>query len=219
MKVWPHGDPDRVVRDVLAQPAFRTSAPESVAPPQPSALAVLWGWFLDHVLRPLLHPIGRALGATHGAATIVGLALVTLALVAFAAVIFRLALAFARSDGRVSVRDAAAATPLAARRSVLAWCALAREAAARGEFRAAIAAWYAAALVTLDERSVVALDASRTPGEYRRLVRRARAAAAAPFDELAEGFVRAAYAREEPATADFEAAARAFAEFEPAVTR
>ena len=47
----------------------------------------------------------------------------------------------------------------------------------------------------------------------------ARAAAAAPFDELAEGFVRAAYAREEPATADFEAAARAFAAFEPAVTR
>jgi hypothetical protein len=84
-------------------------------------------------------------------------------------------------------------------------------------YAGAIAALFGAALAELDARGLVAFDATRTPGEYRRLVRRARAQASVPFDDLAERFVRALYAPERPQPADYEAAERALAALEPAL--
>ncbi len=93
----------------------------------------------------------------------------------------------------------------------------AAEAAAAGDFARAIGALFAAALAALDERGIVPFDGARTPGEYRRLVRRARPPAAPAFDALAGGFVRAMFAPAPPQRADYDAAARAFAVLEPAL--
>ncbi len=212
---YPHGDPDRVVRAILADPAYRGAAPTTATAPQPSLLELAWHWFSEHFLGPLFHPLARALAASHGIGTLAGFALVALALGLLAFVGFRLAVAF----GRPAVA-AARGRALGAREAALPaadWLAVARAAAARAAYAEAIAALFRAALAELDERAIVVFDAARTPGEYRRAVRRARAAAAAPFDDLAERFVRAAVADATPQRAEFDAAERAFAAFAPAL--
>jgi len=213
---YPHGDPDAVVHAVLADPAYGAAAPTTAVKPQPSLWEAAWQWFANHVLGPLFHPIARALAASRGAGTIVGVVLVVLALGLLAFVGFRLAVAFARPVVDAGARGAVRGAHEPAL-SVQDWLALAREAAARGAYAEAIAALFRAALGELDERAIVTFDAARTPGEYRRAVRRARAAAAGPFDELAERFVRAAFADATPQRAEFDAAERAFAAFTPAL--
>ncbi|MGP6157994.1 MAG: DUF4129 domain-containing protein [Vulcanimicrobiaceae bacterium] len=210
---WPH-DPNAIARAVLAEPAFHAGPRSSAAAPAPSLLEALWQWFLDHVLRPLFHPLVNALTGSH-AAVPVGWALIALSLGVFALALVRLALAFVRS---APARGGAleSASPLAESRSAEEWLATAREAARRGDFARAIAALFAAALARLDERGIVTLDPARTPGEYGRLVRRTCGPAAPAFEELAGHFVRAAYARATAGRDDFEAAERAFLAFEPA---
>lgn len=214
--IWPRGDPDAVVRRVLAGGDFRSAITTSPAKPHATLLGVLWGWVLEHLLRPLLHPLGQALAASRDAGTAVGIALVVIALGGLAFVAFRLALAFVRVPAeRVErVRDV---RELAAPRNSRDWRDLAAAAAGRGEYARAVAALFAAALALLDECDVIARDSARTPGEYRRMLRRARPAAAAPFDELAEHFVNALYAPHAPGSEAYEAAVRALAAFERAL--
>lgn len=76
--------------------------------------------------------------------------------------------------------------------------AAARARASRGEFAQAIGLTFGAALRSLDERGIVGYDAARTPGEYRRAVRRAQAPLAEPFDTLAREYVVAVYGNREP---------------------
>ena len=217
MTRWPHGDPARVVHDVLAQPAYRALAPTTAVAPKPSPFEALGTW-IGHVLSAIFRPLGHVLDATHAAGTAVGIALVVIALGVFAFLAFRLILAFARPARNVAA-DRGATTALGERPSSSAWRARARDAAERGDFGAAIAGLFAAALGALDERALVAFDAARTPGEYRRQVRRVRSEAATAFDELAERFVRAAYAPGVAEASDFAAAERAYAAFEPVVRR
>jgi hypothetical protein len=214
---WPHGDPDRIVRDVLAEPAYRSMLYSTNVAPKATLLQLAWAWLVDR-FAPLLRPLAHALAASHTAGTIVGIVLVGFALAGLAFIAFRLVVAFARPLRGPAAR-ASFAQALTATRTSLDWRGVAREAAARGDFGNAVAALFSAALVALDERAVVAFDATRTPGEYRRLVRRARLDAAPPFDDLAERFVRAAYAQEATGRPDFESAERAFDAFEPAVAR
>lgn len=174
-----------------------------------------WDW-LVHVLSPILGPITRAFAAGRNVGTAVGIVLVVVALCGLAFVVVRLALAFARRNGRTA--RAAETLPSGASFADTDWRAVAREAAARGEYARAIAALWAAALVVLDERALVTLDPARTPGEYRQSVRRIGSAAAAPFDTLGERFVYATYAAAASSARDFEIAERAFTAFEPAVT-
>ncbi len=210
---WPH-DPDAVVRAVLAQPVFHAASRSTATAPAPSLLDTLWRWFLEHVLRPLFHPLVSALAGSH-AAVPAGWALIVLSLGLFAFALARLALAFVRSAPRR--RDALeSGRPLPESRRAEAWLAAARDAALAGDFGRAIAALFAAALARLDERGIITLDPARTPGEYRRLVRRTCGPAAPAFEELARRFVRAAYARGAAGRDEFEAAERAFAAFEPA---
>jgi hypothetical protein len=212
---WTNGDPNAVIKRVLDDPAYRDARATTAEKPHESLLGVIWDWIAEH-LRPLFHPIAKALGATQGASTLIGYVLIGLALVALVFAVFRLVLAFARPPIRPGGRQAESLA-LDADRTSPEWRALARVAAARGDYAGAIAALFGAALAELDARALVAFDAARTPGEYRRLVRRARAQASAPFDDLAERFVRALYAPERPQPSDYEAAERALAAFEPAL--
>ncbi len=213
---YPHGDPDAVVRRVLADPAYRHAGQTTSEAPHESLLSIVLHWLFDHLIAPLIHPISRALAASSGVGTFVGFAFVAVALALLAYVAFRLAVAFA-APAVAARAGSLAARGLAIELGSADWRAAARDAAARGAYADAIAALFRAALAALDEHAIVAFDAARTPGEYRRAVRRARAAAAAPFDDLADGFVRAAFAGGTPQRAEFDAAERAFAAFEPAL--
>ena len=213
---YPHGDPDRVVRSVLAEPAYRASAAATASAPRPTLYQVVWDWIVDHVLRPLFHPLASALSASHGIGTLIGLLLIVVALGLLAFVVFRIALAFVGPAVASGALGRALGAHAPAEGSAH-WRGAAREAAARGAYAEAISALFRAALAELDERAIVAFDAARTPGEYRRAVRRARSAAAPPFDALAERFVRAAFAQERAERPEFDAAERALAEFEPAL--
>ena len=213
---WPHGDPNIVVHAVLAQPVFRAAAASSRAAPQRSLPEIAWMWFVDHVLRPLFPTLAHALSASHGVGTVVGVALIVASLAGLGFAIVRLALAFARPAAGAAATGAASG-PLAALRTPAQWRARAAGFATQGDYARAIAALFGAALAALDARALVPFDGARTPGEYRRLVRRSRQEAAGAFDELCDRYVRAAYAAARPGAADFAAAERALAAFEPAL--
>ncbi|MBC5798724.1 MAG: hypothetical protein GIX03_14745 [Candidatus Eremiobacteraeota bacterium] len=211
----PRGDPDVVVRSVLAQPAFRSSVRTTHAAPGRSPWEVLWSWFVAHVLHPLFHPFASALAASRGIGSVAGVVLVVLALAALAVAFVRLGLAFARPQ---RTRGAGPqATALLTERTSNEWRAVGRAAVAAGEYARAITAFFAAALAVLHERDVIAFDGSRTTDEYRRLVRRTARRAAAPFDELAARFARAAYASTPARAEDAVVAERALAALEPAL--
>jgi len=212
---FPGGDPDSVAKSILAEKAFRGAPKTTDAAPQPALLEIVLKWIGEHVLKPLFGPLAHALAATPDVSSLLGVILIVAALGGLAFVIFRLALVFARPapGARGSVQSRALGNQLPSNE----WVRLARAAAARGDYAAAIGALFAAALSALDESSLVAFDPARTPGEYRRLVRRTRAAAAAPFDELAARFIRAAFAQDAPDERDFVAAERAFAALRPAL--
>jgi hypothetical protein len=218
LKPWPHGDPDAVARAILAQPAYRRIPASTDVAPQPSVWQILWDWIVDHVLRPLFGPISHALGSAHPVGAAFGIVLIAIALLALAFLVFRLAVAFV-GPALARGRDVASGVALDAERTREDWLAAARAAAARGDYARAIAALFSASLAALDERSIVPFDPARTPGEYRRMVRQATRPASAAFDELSDRFVRAAYAPSVPARADFDAAERAFAAFEPLAKR
>jgi hypothetical protein len=205
---WPHGDPNIVVRSVLAQPAFRDASGTADRSALQRLLQIL-GDRLRQLFRWLLR-------GANGSATWLGVTLgyVTLSL-AVAAAAFALASAllsrsWARS--RTALRGRAAPleqmTPERLREQ-------AASMAEAGEFAFAIALLFRGALLALDRAAIVAFDASRTPGEYRRLVRRALSLASSSFDDLAARFVRASFASAAPLRPDYEAAARAYATFVP----
>lgn len=213
---WPHGDPSVVVRAVLAQPDYRARV-AAHTPVGTSLWGLVWNWLSEHVIAPLFAPIARAIGASHAAGSALGFVLVGLALLGLAFVAFRLAARLVESQTTRARRARAERVALSAARSSADWRSAARLAAERADYARAIAALFAAALAVLDEAAVVAFDAARTPSEYGRLVRAARASAAPPFDDLTEHFARAVYARTPPARAEYDAAQRAYAAFEPAV--
>ena len=212
MTRYPHGDPSVVIRDVLAGAVFRHASATVAAPPQKSLLQIAFAWIFDHFIKPLLAPIGRALGAGRGVGTAVGIVAIVIAAMVLAYLAYRLAMRYARP---VRDRDLAREIPLDAGRDAADWVAVARAAAARGDFAAAIAALFTAALATLDAAEIVRFDAARTPGEYRRIVRQRCVPRADAFDELAQAFVRARFAPQPVDAAAFGIAAGAFARFDP----
>lgn len=213
---WPHGDPDAVVRAVLAQRAFDHMATSGDRAGGPSPWALLWEWFVQHVIHPLFAPFAHAVAASRGIGTAFGVALLAFAFAALVVACVRLALRFATP--RRGLANSAGVSKAASReQSSLQWRTLGMELAARGEHARAVAAFFAAALAALDERNVVSFERARTPGEYRRLVRRACAAAAPPFDDLSERFSRAAYGAAALQADDAMRAERALAAFEPAL--
>lgn len=212
---WPHGDPSDVIRSVLAQGAYRHESRAPVPTERTDLAGTILRWIITHVLRPIFHPIFAAARQTRGVGAILGVVIVIVALLALAYGVYRLIAAFTRRGARApGTRDAVA---LLRPRSCAHWRERARAAARAGDFAAAIAALFAAALATLDERGIVAFDSTRTAGEYRRLVARARAPAGDGFDRLAERFVYAAYAQDVVTSEDFARAERAFDAFEPAL--
>jgi hypothetical protein len=222
MRAWAHGDPDAIVRGILASPPYRHAATEAVVPPKDTWADAVWHWIVEHVqafFRAIFGPIGHSLSATQTIWKTLSIAVVIVAVIALVVVIYRLIVALAGTSAIGPARVRGDAIAFVQARSSRAWRDAARAAAAQGDYRQAIAALFNAALAVLDERSLVAFDAARTPGEYARLVRRVRAPAAESFGDLSARFVRAAYADVAIDESEYAASERAYARFEPATAQ
>jgi hypothetical protein len=213
LKGWPHGDPNSVAREILAQPAYRV-APTNAQQPQLTLIEVLWKWLIE-ALQRFSNWLDHLAGHSGKAGTLLGYAIIVVAVIVLAFLLFRIVAAFVRPAGPQRRVAVGARLDL---RSAADWRAVAAQTAAAGDYARAIAALFAAALVALDERALVPFDAACTPGEYRRRVRRAREPAAPPFDRLVERFVFATFAPEKPQREDYDAALLAFVSFEPLVS-
>lgn len=206
---WPHGDPNVVVRSILAQPAYR-EAPTSSAPAE-SLFDRVFRWIGDR-----LHDIFKRFGvgpAMRNSGVVVGWLLLLAGLVGLANVIYRFAVLVAGDRAGHAARSVGIA--LATPSTSAALRAEAAAAAERADYARAIVLLFRAALAALDERALILYDAARTPREYRRIVRRTVAAASGPFDELTARFVRATFAEAPASRADYDAAAGAFDAFDP----
>jgi hypothetical protein len=205
---WPHGDPNVVIRAILAQKAFEGSQATPI-PESPLAR------FVDYLLRAIGDAMHRifphavpAATSRAAASSVVFIA----AVIAIAYLGYRvLRIVDARRARRVSLPSAAAqAAATATRHSLLQDAAAA---AGAGDYARAIALLFRAALLDLDGGALVPFDPARTPGEYRRLVRRAAATASAPFDDLAARFIRATFGAQPPQATDYDRAREAYSAF------
>ena len=193
---WLHGDPDAVIRTILAEPVYRN--PKALAPHASvgdSIQAWLGDW-LKHAIDALfqrLFPQGLSGEATSRIAVVVGYTVVASAALALIALVLWIVLSFTRRERARAEGDDGLALDERERVRRLDWR-RAERAAQRGAFAQAVEAIFAASLRLLDERAIVPFDAARAPGEYRRLVRQRRRAATEAFETVTNRFVRAAYA-------------------------
>lgn len=212
---WPHGDPDAVIRSILSDPAYAVRAAPGAAR-EPSLWERFLQWAQD-ALRPLLEHLSGLLGGSSRVGSFLAYVLIGAAFAGLVVLFVRILRAYYARTPERSPRPRA--VEIEEERTCDEWRAFAAECAQRGEYARAIRALFNAALAGLHERALVPFDPARAPGEYRRLVRGARAAVAPAFDSLAERFVYASYAPVATERADFEAAARAFSALEPELRR
>jgi hypothetical protein len=211
---WPHGDPDAVARSVLAQPAYHVPSTTAAAP-HADLLTVIFEW-LGKLLHPLAHWLEGAAGSARPFGTLAGALVLAAVLGVLALLLWRIVNALLKDPPRPRLPGGFAGGTLT-ERSATDWRELAERAAHAGDYARAIAALFSGALAALDERALVPFDAARTPGEYRRLVRRAKPALAGPFDALSRAFVRAAFAPSVPQRDDYERAAGTYDALVPAL--
>jgi hypothetical protein len=176
---WPHGDPRDVIRHVLADPRF-ARAPKRAAEKTwfemlTDALGDLW----HRITEPLRHLTGNS-----ALTTAIGIAV----LVVVAAGLTVVIALFVTRIARRRARSAAVATATEFGAGARKLLGLALEAAAAGRYHEAAALLWASALRALDEGGRVHYDPSRTPGEWRRIVRDPS------FDALARDAVVALFA-------------------------
>ncbi|HEV3157938.1 MAG TPA: DUF4129 domain-containing protein [Candidatus Baltobacteraceae bacterium] len=209
---WPHGDPNHVIRTILAQANFRSTA-IAQAPPKS-----IWQIIYEAIIALLKRVLGRIFSGVHvptGSGTV--LSVVVVALVAFATILLGVRILGALLRREHKTNRQIMGSPLSRDRTAAAWREIAERAAAEGAFARAIVALFSSAICLLDERKIIPTDDARTPGEYRRLVRRKHPAVATAFDTVSECFIHAAYAPEPARQHDYDAAARAYAVLEPSI--
>jgi hypothetical protein len=197
------------VREVLAEPAFRTDV--NAAPAKKREQSWL-GRVLQSIAEWWAKVMFRAIGAaaaTPAFGNIAAIVLITVAAVALAFLVYRIAMLVSIRRTRES-RTNAAGTPLIAHASADETYDAACAAARSGSFGMAIALLFQAALLALDSAGRVPYDSARTAGEYRRAVRRSVASAAASFETLARAFTYAAYAQAPAGESDWRAADAAY---------
>jgi hypothetical protein len=176
---------DRALREVYARPEFR---------PRPE------GSFWDIILKPigrLLRWLGEKLSGFRGledtAPWVYYLIVAWLALTALAIIGHLVFTAISAMPERRRQRlEAPDAAPRRGPRTAQDWEAEARRAAAAGNLREAALALYQAVLLRLDSRGAVRFDPSKTPGDYRREVRR-HPELATPFGSFLRGFEPVAF--------------------------
>jgi hypothetical protein len=197
----PH-DLVRAVRAELATPGrYHFATPHGV---RHSWLRIAFGWLADRY-KELVEALSKHLHVGPRGLSLTGdvLVVVSVLVVALAGARLLIELQTERSQR-------AAAIPLAPARSAHALSRLAAQAADAGEYTSAIRLLFAAAVTLLDLRGVLHDDESATVNELRGEVRERRAAAEAPFVEIARAYTAAAYAEEAPDARSWENARSAY---------
>ena len=190
---------ERALDAVLARPEY--------APVEPPLLYRLAGDFFDWVRDTAWPVVSRFLPdpdwSSPGWELVVRLlfgagALLGLVLLVYLAVLG--VRAWRGRDRRRRAEAELAAGPLTA----AVWEARAVEAAGRGDWREAAQALYQAVVLRLGDRGLVQVDPAKTPGDYRREMRRGDPASLPHLDGFLRGFQRVAYGRAEPGPGQYD---------------
>lgn len=184
---------DSALAEIMARPEYAPASPpplyralEAAARWVMNALEAFANWLIPHAeLSPstwtTVGLVLRALG------TLLGVALLGYLLF----LLIRAVQRRRRAVGREGEEPAVAA-------SAEDWEALAQAAAARQDWRAAAMALYQAVLLRLSNDGALTLDRAKTPGDYRRDLKRDDGALAARFETFLRGFERVAYGAASP---------------------
>lgn len=187
-------DVERALDAVLARPEYAPVEP----PPLYRLLGAIADWWRGTVW-PLFSRLLPDIDWTSPAWERFGtMALAVGAMVGLALIIYLVVLAVRAWRGRVrrarATGESGGLRPLTA----VEWEARAGDAAGRGDWREAAQALYQAVVLRLGERGVVRVDRAKTPGDYRREVRRGSADFLPRLEPFLVWFERVAYGRAEP---------------------
>ena len=210
----PSTEPQALAASILAQRSYAHEETKPAPAPQET--------LLHKILRKLGILVQQLEQAVFGAAVAVPafgriLVIMFMVVVAAAAVylIYLLITIIVRRERRTRP---ATGTPLAPLIHPETLYEQAKTAARHGHYAQAVALLFQASLHVLDQFGKLPYDASLTPGEYRRAVRRSVAAAGDPFDQIAKTFVLAAFAQRSITLTDFAAADQAYRTLCPLLT-
>jgi hypothetical protein len=196
-------------RRELATPGRYQLSTKIAPPPQPTLWQQLWQWIGDR-LREIWNALNDRVHIGQSGAVAIGDLLIGLAVLALVFVAIRLLAEF-----QIDRRRAAAVEALGAPRDARKLYERATAAARKGDFTAASRLLFAATVVALDLRGVVAEDPSATVGDLRRALRSRQTELVTPFDAVAAPFVASTYAERSIEPADWDRAHAAFLTFGP----
>ena len=184
---------ERALNAVLARPEYAPTRPPLLY----RAMTAIGDWF-EHDIWPVLSRLLPHPDWSSPAWKVVGTALIGAGALAGAALFVYLVVLAGRAwqgrHRRAAGASAGGRGPVAAAE----WEALAAAAARRGDWREAAQALYQGVVRRLEERGVVRVDGAKTPGDYRREVRRGGSELLTPLEAFLGGFERVAYGRTEP---------------------
>lgn len=200
---------EAALAEVLARPDFLPATPSLMQ----RALTAGIRWFREQVWERLARLLPSPDWSSPAWETVTHVALTLGALLGLALIVYLVTLAVRalrrRRRLRRDLHDAADGQPVL---TAIDWEARSAAAAERGDWREAAHALYQAVLLRLAAAEVVRVDASKTPGDYRREVRRARSELGAPIERFLSWFERLAYGPDGGGRAAFDRLRQAAAE-------
>lgn len=202
-------DLNAMLQRELATPGLYNLSAKIAPPPNRPWYQQLWDWLYGW-LQKLWNALFGNVRIGRGGALAIGDLLIGAAILALLYAVIRLLAEFQIERGRAAAVEALGASP-----DARALYQRARAAAGKGDFAAASRLLFAASVVALDLRGIVAEDPSATVGDLRRALRSREASLVAPFDAVAAPFVASTYAERPVAGADWERAHDAFLTFAP----
>jgi hypothetical protein len=210
----PAADPQALATDILSARAYAHEKTAPAPPPQETLLEKILRR-LGELLQNLLRSIFGAAIAIPTLGRIILVAFIVVFAAAAAYLVYLLVSVIARRQRRSAPM---VGTPLPAVVQPEALYDRAKAAARVGQYAHAVALLFQASLHVFDGSGKLPYDASLTPGEYRRAVRRSVASASDAFDQIAKAFVLAAFAQRPITEEDFAAADLAYTTMRPLVT-
>lgn len=196
-------------RRELAAPGRYQLSIKVAPPPQPTLWEQAMQWIHDR-LADLWNALSQRVHLGQTGATTIGGLLIALAALVLVFVAIRILAEF-----QIDRRRSASVESLGAPRDARVLYERATAAARKGDFTAASRLLFAATVVALNLRGVIAEDPSATVGDLRRALRARQTELVPPFDAVAAPFVASTYAERALEPADWDRAHAAFLSFAP----